>query len=559
MKILGIHDGHNASACLLENGKIKWALQEERLTNEKNRAGFPKKSIKKILELEKIKPKDIDFVAMASKHTPMRSSRKERLKNYERANTFSRKVKEILRETFIYDYYTKKHQRRRINNLKRLDFSEKQVIFIDHHLCHAATAYFGSLWRNDVLVLTNDGRGDKLCASVWLGKDGSLKKISETKEGNSVGDLYARTTFLLGFVPLEHEYKLMGMAPYVKSDKWKNKCYEIYKRYLSVSGLEIRRKIPEKTYMILSRLKKDLEYLRFDWISASLQKFTEEVLVGWVKAWVRKTGIKRVCLAGGTFMNVKANKLISELEEVEELFVFPSCGDESISIGAAYWVYHKKTGKPIEPLGNIYFGPSFTDSDVKKTLEKEKYRYKKFEDIETEIARLLAEGKIVARCRGRLEFGARALGNRSILANPSNRDVVRIINDMIKNRDFWMPFAPSILKEREGDYIKNPKEIEAPYMIMAFDTTDKREEMVAAIHQSDLTARPQVVKKGDNPEYYRLMKEFEKNTGRGVLLNTSFNLHGYPIVYGPKEAMWVFKNSGLKYLILGNYLVWKNN
>ena len=557
MKILGIHDGHNASACLLEDGKIKWAIQEERLTNEKNRGGFPEKAVKKILELENLAPEGIDYVTMASRSTPFGSSREQRVKDFRKSKSFFRKVKEILRETPAYDVHVMIQQRRRIRNLKNLGFSGKQIVFVDHHLCHAATAYFGSPWRKKVLVLTNDGRGDMLCASVWIGNNGNLEKISETEEGNSVGEIYAKTTFLLGFVPLEHEYKLMGMSPYVKSEKRIEQAYEIYRNYLHIDGTKIKRDIDEKTHMILPRLKADLEYMRFDWICAGLQKFTEQVLIEWVKNCIKKTGIKRVCMAGGVFMNVKANKAISELKEVKEMFIFPSCGDESISIGAAYWIYHTKTGKSIEPIGSIYYGPSFENSDAEKVLKKEKYKYKKSKDIEKEVAKLVAKGEIVARCKGRLEFGARALGNRSILADPIKRDVVRIINDMIKNRDFWMPFAPSMLKERERDYIINPKKIESPYMIMAFDTTKNREEMFAGMHPSDFTARPQVVTKEHNPEYHKILKEFERLTGRGVVLNTSFNLHGYPIVYGPEEALWVFKNSGLKYLALGDYLVWK--
>jgi len=173
------------------------------------------------------------------------------------------------------------------------------------------------------------------------------------------------------------------------------------------------------------------------------------------------------------------------------------------------------------------------------------------------IAELLIKGEIVARCKDRMEFGARALGNRSILADASDLKCTRTINMMIKNRDFWMPFAPVIMKEREHDYIVNPKNIASPYMILSFDTTDKREDLIAAIHQADFTARPQVIEKDFNPDYYKILKEFEKNTGKGALLNTSFNLHGYPIVLGPEEAMWVFENSGLKYLALGNYLITK--
>jgi len=187
------------------------------------------------------------------------------------------------------------------------------------------------------------------------------------------------------------------------------------------------------------------------------------------------------------------------------------------------------------------------------------FKVKKIKNIELAVARLLAQKKIVARCKGRMEFGARALGNRSILADPANLHCLREINLLVKKRDFWMPFAPVILSERVSDYLINPKKIASPYMILSFDTTSRYKELIAAVHQADLTARPQVIDKQSNPDYYSILKEFEKITGRGALLNTSFNLHGFPIVYGPKEALEVFRDSDLKYLALGNYLLEKEN
>ncbi|MFC1862147.1 carbamoyltransferase C-terminal domain-containing protein, partial [Chloroflexota bacterium] len=214
----------------------------------------------------------------------------------------------------------------------------------------------------------------------------------------------------------------------------------------------------------------------------------------------------------------------------------------------------------IQPLQEIYFGPSFTDEDARQAiseLKNQDFEFEYVDDIEERIAQLLAEGGIVARCKGRMEFGARALGNRSILADAADYSCVRIINMMVKKRDFWMPFAPVIMKERENDYIVNQKGVSAPYMILSFDTTERRKELIAAVHQADLTARPQVLERDWNPEFYTILEEFEKRTGKGVLLNTSFNLHGYPMVYGPKEALWVFENSDLRYLALGNYLLHK--
>lgn len=567
MNTLGINDGHNASACLLINGEIRYCIQEERLTNIKNYMGFPFKSINRILQLSNLSPEEIDIVAMASVHLSVPQNVNALLSKFRERAKFKVKIKRHFKRTPLFLLYKAVKREERLKCIDKAGFQRKKVIFVDHHLCHAAAAYYGSPWKDEkVLVLTCDGEGDFICSTVNIGENGTLTRIAATNQDNSVGELYSVVTFMMGLVPYEHEYKIMGLAPYASS-KRAEKCFEIFQSYLEVSrndSLTFKRKINEPTNLIYSRLKKDLEFQRFDWIAGGLQKFTEEIFCEWVKNCIRKTGIRKLVLSGGVCMNVKTNKRIMELDEVDSMFVLPSCSDESISIGAAfhtYMQYCKEHGIKVNipPLKEIYYGPSFTDSQVediiKKYKNKLKFDYEYIDDIEKMIAELLIKGEIVARCKGRMEFGARALGNRSILTDASDLKCTRTINMMIKCRDFWMPFAPVILKEREHDYIINPKNIASPYMILSFDTTDNRKDLIAAIHQADFTARPQVIEKDFNPDYYKILEEFEKSTGKGALLNTSFNLHGYPIVLGPEEAMWVFENSGLEYLALGNYLL----
>lgn len=570
MNILGILDGaHSSSACLLQNGLIKYVIQEERLTNIKNQGGFPLKSIQTILKLSGLDEDDIDHVALASNHVGKTVSRQELLVEYKNIVSLKGKMNRFVMRTPLYTIYKKRRKMERINNIEKIGLNAKKVTFVDHHLCHAFAAYYGSPWWRDerVLVLTNDGSGDGICSTVYIGESGRLNKIAETPRGNSIANIYEQVTFMSGLVPLEHEYKIMGLAPY-SSEDGTMKAYQFFDKYLKLdqNGLKFRRGFSEPTYLIYPRLRKDLELLRFDWIASGVQKKTENILVEWIRNCIRKTDIHKIALGGGTFMNVKANKRIMELPEVESLFVFPSCGDESLSIGAAQYIYSEKCseiGKEPESylLKDIYFGDSFSNAQAEEVITKNdgvsQFEFEYIEDIEKSISDLLIKGKIVARCKGRMEYGARSLGNRSLLADPSNLKCVRTINMMIKQRDFWMPFAPVILKEREKDYIINTKNISAPYMMMSFDTTDNREDFLASIHQADLTARPQIIEKEWNPEYYRILKEFEKTTGRGVLLNTSFNLHGYPLVHGPHEAMWTFKNSELEYLALGNYLLHK--
>jgi carbamoyltransferase len=563
MRVLGIHDGHCASACLIEDGILKFAIQEERLAYEKNKAGFPKESIKYILKKYDLTPNDIDKIAVASNHTSPLFATGEYFKKHKRS-IVRQYLDQIAKSTPAYAWYKKERRKQRIKNLTAAGFERSRIHFVDHHLCHAATAYFGSPFPRDepILVITNDGAGDGLCATVSIAKNNQLKRIAEVKSSESLAGIYALITKMLGFTPLEHEYKLMGMAPYV-SEKGHQEGYKIFSDLISVSRsnpLTFKRKTSQPISMILPLLEKRSRFIRFDYICAGLQQFTEDILVQWIRNCINHTNIHKIALAGGIFMNVKANKKIMELPEVEDLFIFPSCGDETVSVGAAYHVYmqHKQTSDPeLQPLEHFYLGDDFSEDAIISELQKSAFKYKKSKTIEKDVAKLLAQGKVVARCKGRMEFGARALGNRSILADPSSLNCIREINLMVKKRDFWMPFAPAMLKERANDYIINKKNIESPYMILSFDTTEKYPEMIAAVHQADLTARPQMIDRKRSPEFHALLKEFEKLTGRGVILNTSFNLHGYPIVHGPKEALDVFKNSELKYLALGNYLIEK--
>lgn len=575
MKILGIHDGHNSSAALLIDGEIKYAIQEERLTREKNFYGFPERSIKKILEEFKLKPSEIGKIVFSSQYmNPEYKTRKEWMKSFEKESqlNFKNKLKKIITKTnFWHRVAIKRRFPTRVKFLQKLGFLKSQIELVDHHLSHAAAVYYGLAENYNLpyLILTLDGGGDGLCATVNIGEKGKIKRIASTQEGHSLGNIYSRVTFYCGFIPWEHEYKLMGMAPYVSESKAKE-ISNIFKRYLRINPknhLVFEKLIPEETQFILNRIKKDLSRIRFDWICAGLQKFTEDIIIQWLKNCVKETGIHRILCSGGVFMNVKTNQKILELPEVEELKIMPSCGDETNSIGASYLVYAQekfKNNQPldIKPLRSIYFGNDITEKEIEKALEdfhfSSEVKIKYFDDIEKKVAELLAEKEIVARAKGRMEFGARALGNRSILANPSDLKVVKIINEMIKKRDFWMPFAPSVLRERAEEYYIKPKPIDAPYMIITFNSKpEKREKFIAACHPYDFTTRPQEVSKEYNLDYWRLLKYYEELTGEGIILNTSFNLHGYPIVSTAYDALNVFNRSGLKYLALGNCLIWK--
>jgi carbamoyltransferase len=447
------------------------------------------------------------------------------------------------------------------------------VASVEHHTAHASAAYYGSGWKGKVLVLTCDGSGDRLSGSVSIGENGRMQRIASIADNDSIGRLYAMVTYYMGMMPLEHEYKVMGLAPYVgDSSKAREEARlfaELFEFHPQNPLVWRRRKGVPPMYSAYDYLRKLLYRRRFDLIAAGLQQFTEDILTQWVRNCIRETGICRVVCSGGVFMNVKANKEILALPELEELFVFPSCGDETNSIGAAYWIYAQeclREGRAIdiEPLGPIYFGRSFDDSEAEIALQQFKgqsrFNYKHIENIELIAAEAIARGEVVARAKGPTEFGARALGNRSILARPDNPNVVRIINEMIKCRDFWMPFAPAVLAERADEYYIKSKPMPAPYMIVAFDSRpETRSRYPAGQHPYDFSVRPQEVTEPGNPDFYRLLKNYEEITGEGIILNTSFNLHGFPIVYHPSEAIDVFDRSGLKYLALGNWWLEKND
>ena len=300
------------------------------------------------------------------------------------------------------------------------------------------------------------------------------------------------------------------------------------------------------------------------------QEFLEEMLVAWVQSALR--GETRVALGGGVFMNVKANKRLSELPEVADLFAMPSCGDESNALGAAYERYHEvrlaspadEKPPPIDPLGSLYLGPGSSDEEVENFCRQERleqrYRIRLCEDIETVAAEMLERDGVVARVAGRMEFGARALGNRSILADPRDVRLTRQINRMIKRRDFWLPFAPTILRERADDYLENPKGLGSPHMMLTFDSRPLGQTaLAAAIHPEDGTLRPQILDPGINPRLERLIHAFQSRTSVGAVLNTSFNLSGEPIVNSPQDALDAFARSHLPHLIVENLLISKKD
>ncbi len=575
MKVLGIHDGHNSTACLVEDGRIVAMASEERFVRNKNHCGFPAWAVEWILRSTKTSPQELDAIAVPGLAEPMRVYG-HLDGSFHAAFTWGSRLLPVSllgREALVKPYlwlnqWTGRRMRLLRQFFPQFDLSLEKLRLVEHHTAHAAAAYLLSWFRKDAaktLVVTLDGTGDGLSNTVSIAEGTRLARVSAVQSLHSLGMLYTGVTRYLGLKPFEDEYKVMGMAPYARGPRVEQ-VYQKFKKYLRLSsdGLRLYSPIGLWEGALLQQLKEDFFRVRFDDLAGGIQRFFEEIAMQYVLNWVRHTGIRHVAVGGGVFMNVKLNMLLNESPEIDKIFFLPSAGDESIAAGAALKTYVElceSSGRPAEiaPLGTLYFGPESDPGEIERTLESYagRIRWQRVSDIEHKTAALLAQGHIVGRMAGRMEWGARALGNRSILARADSMNTIRRLNAAIKMRDFWMPFAPAILWERRGDYLLKADNQKAPYMILAFHSTARAaKELIAALHPADLTCRPQLVQQNWNPKYYQLLRYYEELTGCGGLLNTSFNLHGDPIVCTVRDAVETLLNSQLDYVTIEDYLVW---
>ena len=584
MVVVGISETHCATAAILRDGAIIGCASEERFTRLKNDAGYPRLALDALLREADIQPSQIDVVALAGRRAYAREWMNRVLHDREYAREYygvrldepraglGRKARKLgarlgLIEPAAGKFTLSESERLRLVT-DHLRLGAEKVVTLDHHACHAAAAYFGAPFDGaPALVLTNDNSGDGLCATASTARGTTLARHEAASSApGSLGSFYSFVTLLLGMKFGEHEYKVMGLAPYAPAaavERATAALGEVFDLEPATPARFAWRRRGAR-YRLLAEATLGA---RFDAIAGGAQQIVEDTLLRWARLMRERYGGDRLALGGGVFMNVKANMLLAGEDWVRDLFVFPSCGDESNAIGAAYLGYLDlcaRAGTPAKPapLGPAYLGPAIDDAEVEALIRAgdlgARHRVSEPERMEERIAELLVADGVVARCAGRMEFGARALGNRSILANPSDHRVVRVINHMIKNRDFWMPFAPSVLREREGDYLVNPKGLSSPYMMLAFPTNPKRrDDIVAAVHPQDFTARAHVVDETWNPGYHRVIREFERRTGIGAVLNTSFNLHGEPLVGSPADAVETFERSGLPHLALGRFLISK--
>ena len=593
MIVLGIHDGHSASACLMVDGELIAMLEEDRVSRLKMDAGYPVHAIDFCLKEAGLTGKDVDHVAFASTtlhafyiglkmnalctvddiievneryfkpllyegiddksfFTELRERDKFKSLNHYYDFTWVDETFDLVRDNA-------KTKQMRLQGLKRhLGISAEKVGFYDHHLCHATHAFFATAKRPDnTLVFTLDGGGDKSVSTVHQFKNGKFNELARTN-GADIARIYRTITTLLGMRAGHHEYKVMGLAPY--SNEYETKrSWAVFKNKLEVRDDVICYRPGCKPKDLYFTLRDELAGHRFDGIGSAIQLLTEEVCGEWILSTLAKYNTRNARFGGGVAMNVKFNMLMAEHTQIDDYFVPPSPNDNTLCIGACYAAVHASNGDidKIRPIEDIYKGPSFYNTNIRRAIANTNAasRYRVVEDVGADnIADLLANNTVVARFAGKMEFGDRALGNRSILADPRQASVVAKINSQIKYRDFWMPFAPVILKERVTDYLDTEKpDTDRSFMtIGARATSLAQQHLPAALHAGDHTARPQVLERTQNSDYYDILKSFERRTGVGALINTSFNLHGEPIVLTPEHAISTMDRSSLDALILND-------
>lgn len=588
-----------SSAAVVDDQHVLAASHQERFSRKKNDDRFPIDAIRSCLEQSGLNANDLDGVAITSLHTYMDAllagqyshwgvqdyiyEQHHRWKPalYEEQSTAAlcdvmpslenldaypgRAYWEGLLELSASDRQEQFDQDLNAMVAQAVGVEESKVFRIEHHRCHAMYAYYAAPFRNEpVLALTVDGWGDGLNATAGVvDNHGHYKRMFSTADC-TIGRIYRYVTLVLGMKPNEHEYKVMGLAPYGK-EKYANRALEVFRKTLYVDGLEFKYAMkPKDCYFWF---KEQLEGERFDTIAYALQAWTEELLAAWVQNAIEATGISTVVLSGGVAMNIKAMGRVADLPEVKKIFVGGSGSDESMSLSAGFCLREDFCDSSDEweptavaPITSLYLGPKASHNEemqVVATLDRASYEIVENPGAD-QVAGLLASGLILARCAGPMEFGQRALGNRSIFADPKNIEAKERINAAIKNRDFWMPFAPVILDEYWENYLVNPHKAYSPHMTIGFDTTPEGyQAMKAACHPADKSARPQMLVEELNPQVYAILECFSQRTGRGALLNTSFNFHGSPIVNTPEEALEVLTGSDLDALLLNHYLIVK--
>lgn len=562
MLILGVSAlGHDPAAAIIKDGKLMACAEEERFNRIKHAfLCFPHQAINYCLKEVGASIRDVDYFTFYMQPHALCEAAiyAEPYRTYFMQNPYDfLKWLRLYRtvEQYIVEFCKK---------------YEQKLIFVDHHEAHLASAFYGSRFH-EANILSIDARGESNTTCIAHGRGTQINILKKIQVPHSLGMLYTSLTHFLGFNQYEGEGSVMGLSSYGR-DEYREQFDRII--HCSNGGFKV---CPEyiwntDTDNILSKIPNGLEELfgprrsyRPDprngideHIAASLQAKLEEVVINLCKYSYEQTGLKTFCLAGGVALNAKMNGRIIGEDFVDNLFIQPLANDAGCSIGAAYWQYQKVTGARPQPMNDVYLGSKFENEEIEALIKIAKIPYKQTDNPAEEAANYLVRQKIVGWFQGRMEVGPRALGCRSLLAHPGIMEMKSFMNDKVKRRELWRPFAPSILSDYSDEYIDNQKNIDAPYMILNFNVKEEKKQALRAAMHIDGTVRPQFVRREINPLFYDLIKAFGQRTGIYAVLNTSFNIKGEPIVHKPAEAIECFLKSGMEVLIIGNFIMEKS-
>ena len=549
---------HDAGAVLLKNGEVVFAAQEERYTRKKQDDRLPISAINKALEHENITIDDIDAIGFYEK--PM-------LKFFDRIlSTYFKTWPRGLRQ---YQMAMQEWMHTKLwipqNIEKELGYSG-EVFYIPHHESHAASSFYCSGF-SDAAIVTVDGVGEWATTTIGKGSGKDLQLKKEIHFPHSLGLLYSAVTYYIGFKVNSAEYKVMGLAPYGKPkyvdqfreliDIKEDGSFTLNMKYFSYEhGLKMTGKRIEKLFGQPTRKpESDLTQFHKD-IAASVQKITEEAMLKICAHAKEICPSDNLCLAGGVALNCVANGEILRSGLFNDVFIQPASGDAGGALGVALAIWHKKfDGDPSPRINDVYWGTEYSDDDIEAFLKKEDLPYTRLDEhqlIDT-VSSLLEGENVIGWFQGRMEFGPRALGNRSIIADARNKENWQKVNLKIKFRESFRPFAPTVLEEDVSKYFDLDRE--SPYMLLVADVQPDKRDMIPAVTHVDGSARIQTISEKQNPKYYNLIKAFRENTGCSVIINTSFNVRGEPIVESPKDALNCFLNTHMDYLVMGNIVM----
>ncbi len=562
MNILGIGGySHDSAAALIINGQVRAAVAEERLTRVKHQGGIPHEAIAWCLKEGGIAPEEIDHVVgymrpglRLARRLPYRAWTALRSPLYSAG----------------FAGYELLHNAQYMRGLRQITPSTAQLHYMEHHPAHAASAFLCSPFE-EAALLSIDYVGEWAVTWTGVGRGGDIQRVRQTNYPNSLGVFYSALTDYLGFLRASDEYKVMGLASYgeptyyealkevirPQDDGW----YSIDKRWTAWHYLPGSRcgYFSERFIKRFGPPRKKEEPLTAHHrnLAASAQRLLEDTVLNLARQLQQETGLKRLCLAGGVALNCSMNGRLLREGPFEDIWVQPASGDDGIAIGAALQLHHQLGGTPrTYVMKHAHLGPEVSNEEIGAYLELTKTPHIRSDNIARDTAKLLAEGKIVGWFQGKMEFGPRALGSRSILADPTRPDMKDLLNKYVKFREEFRPFAPSVLAEHANEYFEDCTD--SPFMLFVYPVRPEKQAEVPAITHINGTARVQTVTETANPRYHALIKAFAEITGTPMLLNTSFNVMGEPIVHRPADAIRCFYSTGMDALAIGDYLIVKD-